>query len=195
MRHPATNPAVLRNDESRMTTAWRHPRALALPALLGLLAVAQLAPAAFAADRSRPTTRPSAAAVDEGEVQLASARSSDLLRTTLVTPSVTPSAKARTLRMLVTAYCPCVKCCGPNAQGITASGKPVTHNGGRFVAADRRILPLYKRLVVPGYHADEPVQVLDTGSAIKGYRLDVYFPSHQTALEWGKQWLDVTVVE
>jgi 3D (Asp-Asp-Asp) domain-containing protein len=105
------------------------------------------------------------------------------------------SVRGRTVRMLVTAYCACTKCCGPNAQGITASGKPVTHNQGRFVAADKSILKLGQKLVVPGYHSGRPVEVLDTGSAIKGNRLDVYFPSHQRALEWGRQWLDVTIVD
>lgn len=104
------------------------------------------------------------------------------------------SGNARTVRMLVTAYCACTKCCGPNAQGITASGKPVTYNQGRFVAADKTVLKLGQKLKVPGYHEGRQVEVLDTGSAIKGNRLDVYFPSHQRALEWGRQWLDVTVV-
>jgi len=40
-------------------------------------------------------------------------------------------------RFTVTAYCPCARCCGSWADGITASGRPVTANGGRFVAAPR----------------------------------------------------------
>src|SRR5438477_12044986 len=34
---------------------------------------------------------------------------------------------ARTVLMQVTAYCPCEKCCGPNAHGITASRKGITY--------------------------------------------------------------------
>ncbi len=97
--------------------------------------------------------------------------------------------------MLVTAYCPCTKCCGPSAQGITASGKRVSYNQGRFVAADKTLLPFGTRLQVPGYHGASTVEVVDTGSAIKGHRLDVYYPSHQKALEWGKRWVDVLVLE
>ncbi|HEX8914616.1 MAG TPA: 3D domain-containing protein [Humisphaera sp.] len=115
-----------------------------------------------------------------------------------VAPAAPPQsqgpAKARTIRMEVTAYCPCRKCCGSNARGVTASGRPVSHNGGRFVAADTRVLPMGSRIVVPGYAA-APVQVIDTGSAIKGNRLDVYFPSHKAALEWGRQVVDVTVID
>lgn len=97
--------------------------------------------------------------------------------------------------MEVTAYCPCQKCCGPQASGITASGLPVSHNGGRFVAADTSILPFGSRVWIPGYHDDNPVPVIDRGGAIKGNRLDVYFPSHQQALQWGRQWLLVAVVD
>ena len=102
--------------------------------------------------------------------------------------------KTRTVEMEVTAYCACTKCCGPKAQGITASGRHVSHNGGVFVAADR----MYKfgtKLIVPGYGNSQPVEVLDRGGAIKGNKLDVYFASHQEALKWGRQKLAVTIVE
>ena len=93
-------------------------------------------------------------------------------------------------RMLVTAYCPCPECCGPDARGITASGRPVSANGERFVAADRDI-PFGTMLVIPGYNDGRPVEVLDRGGAIKGNRLDVYFPTHAEARRWGRQWLTV----
>jgi 3D (Asp-Asp-Asp) domain-containing protein len=95
--------------------------------------------------------------------------------------------------MLVTAYCPCSICCGPGAKGVTASGKSVTTNGGRLVAADTRVLPFGTRVSIPGYHAGQPVPVLDRGGRIKGNRLDVLFPTHAAARQWGSQWLTVTV--
>ena len=98
-----------------------------------------------------------------------------------------------TVLMEVTAYCPCSKCCGKNARGITASGKPVTFNGGRFVAADRK-LPFGTRLLVPGYADGAVVEVTDRGGAIKGNRLDVYFPDHDTARQWGRQLLPVQII-
>jgi 3D (Asp-Asp-Asp) domain-containing protein len=103
--------------------------------------------------------------------------------------------RTRIIRMEVTAYCPCVKCCGPSAQGITASGRPVSHNGGKFVAADTSVLGFGTKIVVPGYAADQQVEVIDRGGAIKGNKLDLYFASHAEALEWGRQQLDVTVFE
>jgi 3D (Asp-Asp-Asp) domain-containing protein len=96
--------------------------------------------------------------------------------------------------MEVTAYCPCTKCCGPNAQGITASGLHVSYNGGKFVAADTDLFPMHTRLIIPGYDS-QAVPVIDRGGAIKGNKLDLYFPTHDEALQWGRQWIDVTVVE
>lgn len=101
----------------------------------------------------------------------------------------------RVVWMEVTAYCACTHCCGPNAQGITASGRPVSYNRGRFVAADTRLLPFHTKLSIPGYHGGELVPVLDRGGAIKGNKLDVYFDSHETAKQWGRRWLPVRVYE
>lgn len=96
-----------------------------------------------------------------------------------------------TLAILVTAYCPCTICCGPNAKGITASGKPVTANASRFVAADRSV-PFGTLVSIPGYHNGQPVPVLDRGGAIKGKRLDAYYPTHQEARQWGVRKIKVT---
>jgi 3D (Asp-Asp-Asp) domain-containing protein len=93
-------------------------------------------------------------------------------------------------KMLVTAYCPCTECCGPGAIGVTASGRPVSANGGRFVAADADI-PFGAFLVIPGYNDGKPVEVLDRGGAIKGDHLDVFFPTHEQAKRWGAKWLVV----
>jgi 3D (Asp-Asp-Asp) domain-containing protein len=103
--------------------------------------------------------------------------------------------QSRVVRMEVTAYCPCVKCCGPKAQGITASGKLVNYNNGKFVAADTKVFPFGTKIVVPGYAQSERVEVIDRGGAIKGKKLDLYFATHDEALVWGRQHLDVTVYE
>lgn len=135
-------------------------------------------------DRSLPADLPPVAdAVLAGSVFRAP------VRPTLAGP------KLRTMLMEVTAYCPCPKCCGPRAQGITASGRRVSYNGGRFVAADTRLLKFKTKLIIPGYAGAQPVEVIDRGGAIKGNKLDVYFPTHQEARKWGRQKLLVTVVE
>jgi 3D (Asp-Asp-Asp) domain-containing protein len=83
----------------------------------------------------------------------------------------------------VTGYCPCSLCCGRWAvYGITASGVPAK---GKLVAAPREI-PFGTQIYVPGY-AEGPVTVLDRGGAIKGDRLDLLFPTHAQAAQWGKR--------
>jgi len=99
----------------------------------------------------------------------------------------------RIVKMLVTAYCPCSKCCGENAAGITASGKLVDYNDGHFVAADPS-LHFGTKVIIPGY-ASSSVEVVDRGGAIKGNHIDVFFPTHEEALQWGKQTLNVIVVD
>ena len=108
-------------------------------------------------------------------------------------PPAPASPATRVVWMEVTAYCPCKKCCGPRAQGLTASGRHVSYNGGRFVAADRAV-PFNTKLLIPGYAAGQAVPVLDRGGAIKGKKLDVYFPSHEQARQWGRRFIPVTVL-
>ena len=100
-----------------------------------------------------------------------------------------------TQTMRVTAYCPCEKCCGKWADGITASGHKI-QPGDHFVAAPKTF-PFGTTMIIPGYplagQAGEEVEVEDRGGAIKGDRLDVFFPTHQEALNWGVQILDVEI--
>jgi len=177
------------SSASEKATSIDKPVAVvvAAPSSLAAMVAEQDAAARRALEASRQLTA-SKEAVTASASMPAKVSDGELLRST-------DAPKSRTLRMLVTAYCPCTKCCGPNAQGITASGKPVSYNQGRFVAADKKVLPFGTKLIIPGYHDHVAVEVTDTGSAIKGNRLDVYYASHQQALEWGKQWLDVVVMD
>jgi len=106
-------------------------------------------------------------------------------------------AKARaggewqSIQMRVTAYCPCPKCCGEYSDGVTARGYKI-RPGDTFVAADRRY-SFGTEMLIPGYSNGRAVKVLDRGGAIKGNRLDVFFATHQEALEWGVKYLEVNV--
>jgi 3D (Asp-Asp-Asp) domain-containing protein len=108
-------------------------------------------------------------------------------------PPAPPGKVARTVRMRVTAYCPCAICCGRQT-GITASGKPVSTNGAKIAAAsDVRLLSAEAAVSVKGYNGGRPVPVIDRMAAGDGPRLDVFFWSHERAQEWGVRWMDVTV--
>jgi 3D (Asp-Asp-Asp) domain-containing protein len=131
-------------------------------------------------------SKPDDELIRDADVLLAKA---SIAKTLAAIPQI---ASNRVVMMEVTAYCPCTKCCGPEAQGVTASGKSVSYNGGRFVAADRKFA-FGTKLSIPGYGDGRAVEVIDRGGAIKGERLDVFFPTHAEALRWGRQKVAVTV--
>lgn len=95
------------------------------------------------------------------------------------------------IEMRVTAYCSCGKCCGEYSDGITACGHKI-QPGDAFVAADKRYA-FGTEMTIPGYNNSEPVKVQDRGGAIRGDRLDVFFHSHEEALNWGVKYLLVKV--
>lgn len=87
----------------------------------------------------------------------------------------------------ISAYCHCSKCCG-KSDGITATGTKVAAN--RTIAVDPKVIPLGSKVIIDGqtYIAE------DTGGHIKGNRIDMYFPTHQQALNWGIKYKNVTLV-
>jgi uncharacterized protein YabE (DUF348 family) len=93
------------------------------------------------------------------------------------------------IEVLSTAYCPCTKCCGPSAKGVTRTGLPAKKG---VIAVDPRVIPLGSRVYVDGYGF---AVAADTGSAIKGDRIDVCFDTHQEALVWGMRWLKIYILE
>lgn len=88
---------------------------------------------------------------------------------------------------VITAYCPCAKCCG-KSDGITASGVKATE--GVTVAMDKSI-PFGTKIYIDGV-GERIVQ--DRGGAIKGNKIDLYFDSHQEALNFGRQTKEVTIL-
>ena len=59
------------------------------------------------------------------------------------------------------------------------------------IAADTKYYPFGTRMYVPGWGWG---MVTDRGGAIKGPgRIDLYFESHQDALNWGRRRLEVTI--
>jgi 3D (Asp-Asp-Asp) domain-containing protein len=79
---------------------------------------------------------------------------------------------------------------GPGSRGITASGHP-THWG--TVAADPRHLPMGTHLKIEGF-GDTVFVVEDTGSAVVGNAIDVWFPDLGSAARLGRQQRRVTVL-
>jgi 3D (Asp-Asp-Asp) domain-containing protein len=92
-----------------------------------------------------------------------------------------------------TAYCSCKKCCDKDPSnkwyGITASGRKARWG---TVAVDRRLIKLGSRLS-EGF-PKTAFRTDDVDGAIKGKRVDLWFPSHRKALEFGRQKLVVELV-
>lgn len=91
-----------------------------------------------------------------------------------------------------TAYCD-TGCTGVTATGINVSNS-ITHNGQRIIATDTSIIPLYSLVKVEAKGETFYAQVLDTGGAIKGNKIDVLVGSHDTAIQFGKQNVTLTVL-
>jgi 3D (Asp-Asp-Asp) domain-containing protein len=113
-----------------------------------------------------------------------------------------PGREKPALRRVVvaTGYCPCGKCCSwhRNWLGVpvystgSSRGKRkhvgITASGARArtgtIAADTRVYPFGTVMYVEGYGYG---RVEDRGGGIKGQHIDLYFPSHRQALEWGRK--------
>jgi peptidoglycan DL-endopeptidase CwlO len=80
-----------------------------------------------------------------------------------------------------------VSAIGYSLPGRTASGLPVGHG---IVAVDPSVIPLGTRLYVPGY--GEAVAA-DTGGAIQGAVIDLWFPTVAEARAWGRQTVVITL--
>lgn len=88
---------------------------------------------------------------------------------------------------LLTAYCPCEICCGQwsNMENpVTASGNPAVE--GVTIAAPSEFA-FGTELVIDGH----TYVVQDRGGAITGNHLDVYFSSHDRALNFAMGYYDV----
>lgn len=92
----------------------------------------------------------------------------------------------------VTAYCSCSICCGPYANGITASGKKATAKHTIAVDAYHPIVPMGTKVVIEG----TVYTVEDTGDLNHyGNDFDVYFSDHNLATQFGRRHVEAFIAE
>jgi 3D (Asp-Asp-Asp) domain-containing protein/peptidoglycan hydrolase CwlO-like protein len=72
-------------------------------------------------------------------------------------------------------------------RGRTATG---IQTGPGVVAVDPSVIPLGTRLTIPGYGVGIAA---DTGGAVQGNTIDVWFPTTAQALQWGRRTVTVTI--
>lgn len=87
----------------------------------------------------------------------------------------------------VTAYCPCRKCNGNN--------RKVARDGTSLVpywtiATDWSVIPKRTKVRI----GDHIWEVHDTGNGIRGNRIDLCYPTHQAALDWGIRKCEIFVL-
>ena len=95
----------------------------------------------------------------------------------MAAPIATPSGE-RTLTVSSTGY---------TIRGRTSTGIPTAPG---VIAVDPSVIPLGTRLTIPGYGVGIAA---DTGGAVHGNTIDVWFPTKAQALQWGRRVVTVTI--
>ena len=117
---------------------------------------------------------------------------------------VEETLEGKTYLVEATAYCPCFSCCGKHegddGYGITASGYNVFSCEKNIIAADTDVLSfgtevkLYRTLPSGDEEFIGTYTVEDQGGGIKGERIDIFYFSHEEALNCGRNQLRLEVV-
>jgi cystine transport system substrate-binding protein len=94
------------------------------------------------------------------------------------TPAAPTPGGGRTITVSATGYA---------LGGTTATGIPV---GWGVVAVDPSVIPLGTRMSIPGYGSGVAA---DTGSAVQGATIDLWFPTTAQALAWGRRTVTITL--
>ncbi len=103
--------------------------------------------------------------------------------TAMAAPTSAPSAPAYTGGELTMT----VSTTGYALRGRTASGLPT---GWGIIAVDPTVIPLGTRMTIPGY--GEGVAA-DTGGAVRGATIDLWFPTLAQAMAWGRKTVTITL--
>lgn len=82
----------------------------------------------------------------------------------------------------------CNGCSGYTATGINLRQNPNI----KVIAVDPRVIPLGTKVYVEGYGY---AVAADTGSAVKGYKIDVFFPSKSDAYRWGRRTIKIKILK
>ena len=118
----------------------------------------------------------------------AQARSAEV-RTTAIAGSAAPVVAA------ATAVSPAVtsgRTITVSATGYTLRGRTATgiQTAPGVVAVDPSVIPLGTRMTIPGYG---DAIAADTGGGVHGNTIDLWFPSRELAMAWGRRTVTITI--
>ncbi|MFJ7682529.1 3D domain-containing protein [Peribacillus butanolivorans] len=93
--------------------------------------------------------------------------------------STNQSGIEKEITVRATAYtADCQGCSGTTATGIDLKANP----NAKVISVDPSVIPLGSKVYVEGYGY---ATAADTGSAIKGNKVDIFIPNEQDAINWG----------
>jgi 3D (Asp-Asp-Asp) domain-containing protein len=165
-----------RADRAGLVSTLRTKERLNVRTIAALEATARAAEAksaALTAARAAPPPVPNAPVVEAPPVM----PPVDVTTSAPAAPAA-PAASGQSLTVTSTGY---------SLTGHTATGLPV---GWGIVAVDPALIPLGTHLTIPGY--GEGVAA-DTGSAVRGATIDLWFPTLAQARAWGRRTVTIAV--
>jgi len=92
-----------------------------------------------------------------------------------------------------TAYCD-TGCTGVTATGVDVS-QSIYHAGKRVIAVDPAVIPLGSEVIVKAGGQEFEAVAIDTGSDIKGHRIDVLVENVGEAKRFGRQHVSLEVMD
>ncbi|WP_408008867.1 ubiquitin-like domain-containing protein [Pseudalkalibacillus sp. A8] len=111
------------------------------------------------------------------------------VQTQTVSRSKSSEPSGREFYVSSTAYT--ANCSG--CSGITATGYNLKENpNAKVIAVDPSVIPLNSKVWVEGYGY---ATALDTGGAINGNKIDVFFSSKSTAYSWGRKTVRIKIID
>jgi uncharacterized protein YabE (DUF348 family) len=100
-----------------------------------------------------------------------------------------PSSGGKEFYVNSTAYTAnCNGCSGVTATGVNLKANP----NAKVIAVDPSVIPLGTKVYVEGYGY---ATASDTGGAIRGSKIDVFFPSKSQAYQWGTKRVKVKIIK
>jgi len=124
----------------------------------------------------------------EKNVNQGQASKSDSTKSTQNVSASQEPAAGKEITVTATAYTAyCEGCSGTTAIGINLRSNPEQ----KVIAVDPNVIPLGARVWVEGY--GEAIAG-DTGGAIKGNKIDVFIPTQDQALKWGRKQVKVKIL-
>lgn len=129
-----------------------------------------------------PAQEPAAAAVIEAPAPAQAAAPA-------ATEAQPPAQEAsKTITVTATAYTAnCEGCSGITSTGIDLRANP----DAKVISVDPNVIPLGSKVYVEGYGN---AIAGDTGGAIKGNIIDIFIPTQEAALQWGRKEVKVTIL-